>query len=187
MGPVHAFDYVMTLMSFVYALAITHLLATTGDVIGAWSRVRFSWLNAAWMFFSLLGVLAWWIGLWGMGDRWSMAQVATFFLLAAVLYVQARLVCVRVAGDGIVDMQAFHSGEGVKYMACYALLTGLTIAVNLTFFGRIGLPKNYAVAGMFVCALAGTLFRRQIVQTAAAVVLAGLWLWYFSTLQGTLS
>ena len=60
-----AFDYVITLMSFVYALAIAHVLATAGDIIGAWSRVRFSWLNAAWMLFELLAILAWWIGLWG--------------------------------------------------------------------------------------------------------------------------
>src|SRR5262249_47744410 len=56
---VQAFDYVITLMSFVYALAIAHILATAGDIIGAWSRVKFSWLNAAWMLFQLFAILAW--------------------------------------------------------------------------------------------------------------------------------
>jgi hypothetical protein len=56
---VQTFGYVMTLMSFVYALAIAHLLATVGDIIAGWSRIRFSWLNAAWMVFALLAVLVW--------------------------------------------------------------------------------------------------------------------------------
>jgi hypothetical protein len=29
----HAFDYVVVFLSFVYAAAITHLLASTGDLI----------------------------------------------------------------------------------------------------------------------------------------------------------
>jgi len=98
----HAFDYVMTLMSFVYALAITHVLATVGDIIGAWPRVRFSWLNAAWMLFTLLGVLTWWIGMWGLRDShvWGMGTVTIFFLLAAILYLEIRLVCARVPMKG---------------------------------------------------------------------------------------
>lgn len=181
----HAFDYVMTLMSFVYALAIAHLLTTACDIIGAWPRVRFSWLNVAWIFFSLFGVLAWWIGLWGMGDKWPMSQVAIFFLLAAILYMQARLVCLRVPEVGVVDMQTFHTREGRKYTTCYALLAGLTFVINLDYFGQEP-EKNYAVAGMFFCALASTALRRQVVQIAAAIALSGLWFWYFSTLQSTL-
>jgi hypothetical protein len=44
---VHAFDYIITLLSFVYALAIAHLLATVAELVRARKRVRFSWLNAA--------------------------------------------------------------------------------------------------------------------------------------------
>jgi len=61
-----AFDFVITLLSFVYALAITHILATVGDIIRAGKRVRFSWLNAAWMLSTLLIVVAFWLGLWDM-------------------------------------------------------------------------------------------------------------------------
>jgi hypothetical protein len=187
---VHAFDYVMTLMSFVYALAIAHLLATTGDIIGAWSRVRFSWLNAAWMLFSLLGVLAWWIGLWHAGDTWRMDQVAIFFVLAAILYVQARLVCARIPSEGEIDLVAFHAREGRKYMTGYAVLTVLTVAINLYYFGfEIGreFEKNYAVTGMVLCSIAGIAFRQRAAQIAVVVALCGIWIWYFAGLQTALT
>jgi hypothetical protein len=41
-----AFDFVMTLYSFVYALGVAHILAAVGELIRAGQRVRFSWLSA---------------------------------------------------------------------------------------------------------------------------------------------
>ena len=189
----HAFDYVMTLMSFVYALAIAHLLATIGDIIGAWSRVRFSFINAAWMMFSLLGVIAWWVGLWD-PDRtgaWQMGQLAVFFVLACILYLQMRLVCARIPLEGPVDLAAFHAQEGRKYLTGYAVLTAFTLAVNLIYFPHaagLEFEKNYAVAGMFAGAIVSTVFlQRRAVQIALVVAESGLWLWYFGTLQRALA
>lgn len=191
----HAFDYVMTLMSFVYALAIAHLLATVGDIIGAWSRVRFSWFNAAWMTFALFGVLAWWIGLWTLRaiPAWRMDAVGVFFLLAGVLYLEARLVCARIPAEGIVDLGAFHRREGRKYMAVWTALTVLTMAINIGYLGTLTgnfaevLAKNQAVLAMFVAGLTGTIFSDRRVQLGAVLLNSAAWAWYFGTLQGALS
>ena len=59
-----AFDFVMTLYSFVYALAVAQILSTVGDMIRAGKRLRFSWLNAGWMLNILLTIVAWWLSLW---------------------------------------------------------------------------------------------------------------------------
>jgi hypothetical protein len=59
-----AFDFVMTLYSFVYALAVAQILSTVGDMIRAGKRLLFSWLNAAWMLNVLLAIVAWWLSLW---------------------------------------------------------------------------------------------------------------------------
>src|SRR3954467_8908862 len=66
---IHALDFIMILLSFVYAAAVTHLLATAGDIAIAFKRVNFSWLNAGWMAVSLLTVAAWWIGLWDLRGK----------------------------------------------------------------------------------------------------------------------
>ena len=53
-----AFDFVITLYSFVYALAVAQILSTVGDMIRAGKRLRFSWINAGWMLNVLLAIVA---------------------------------------------------------------------------------------------------------------------------------
>src|SRR5665213_3324907 len=64
-----AFDYVIMLFAFVYALATAHLLTTVAELIRERARVRFSWVHAAWMSVGLFEILAWWIGMWNMRAR----------------------------------------------------------------------------------------------------------------------
>ena len=191
----HAFDYVMTLMSFVYALAIAHLLATVGDIIGAWSRIRFSWLNAAWMMFAFLGVLVWWLGMWGTHDLkvWSVEPVAIFFLLAANLYLVTRLVCARIPHEGPVDLAAFHNLEGRKYMAAFAVLTGFTAMVNVFYFGH-GRISDLATSSVIrvvliqcFASVVGAYFRDKRVQVGVALIVGGAWAWYLLTMQGAIT
>jgi hypothetical protein len=191
----HAFDYVMMLMSFVYALAITHVLATVGDIIGAWPRVRFSWLNATWMLFALLGVLTWWIGMWGLRDShvWGMGTVTIFFLLAAILYLEIRLVCARIPHEGPVDLVDFHNREGRKYMTGFAVLTGFTVVVNVFYFGESGfadLATNRVIRVVLIQCLASIVaarFADRRVQFGMALIIGSMWAWYFTMLQGALT
>jgi len=190
-----AFDYVITLMSFVYALAIAHVLATAGDIIGAWSRVRFSWLNAAWMLFELLAILAWWIGLWGArhASAWGISNIAELFVLATVLYLEARIICMRVPIDGVVDMERFHDEEGRKYIIIYVVLAAATVGLNIQARGGYQIDvadtiaKNNAVLAMFVLSVAGAIFNGRRAQATVAIGLFATWIWYFGTLQGALA
>ena len=58
----HAYDFILVLLSFVYAAAVTHLLSTAGEIIIASKRIHMSWFNAGWMCAALLLTCAWWIG-----------------------------------------------------------------------------------------------------------------------------
>lgn len=184
------FDYVMTLMSFVYALAIAHLLATVGDIIAGWSRIRFSWLNAVWMVFSLLAVLAWWVGMWGLRDAraWNMGTVCVFFGLAAILYLEARVVCPRIPHEGQIDLIAFHKEEGWKYMTGFAAIAAATIIVNVFFFGQGRFTDFngtlFAVSVQCVASIIGAVFAARWIQIGVAVVIAAFWAWYFYAIQG---
>jgi hypothetical protein len=191
----HAFDYVMTLMSFVYALAITHMLAVVGDIIGAWPRVRFSWLNAVWMLFALLAVLTWWIGMWGLRDAnaFGMGVVVIFFLLAAILYLEVRLVCPRIPDEGPVDLVDFHHREGRKYIAGFAVVTGFTAIVNIFYFQEFRLAAVVAsrvdrvVLIQCVAAIVAARFADRRVQIAMALIIGAMWVWYFTMLQGAMT
>jgi hypothetical protein len=186
-----AFDFVITLLSFVYALAITHILATVGDIIRAGKRVRFSWLNAAWMLSTLLIVVAFWLGLWDMrGARaWTMQTVGLFFLVAAGLYMLARVVCAPIPAQGPVDLRAYHRQEGWKYLTGFSVMAAFAVLENTLYAGIAGqwLSQNKAVVPMVIASAAGACFSNRWVQIASIVVILAMWAWYFAMLQSALT
>ena len=125
----HAYDFILILFSFVYAAAITHLLSTAGEIIIASKRVRFSWFNAGWMCAALLFTCAWWIGLWDLRTTtiWNVGAIAFYFLVAAGIYLNARLVSPRIPEKSEIDLRAFHVDEGQKYLIAYTILSVVTV------------------------------------------------------------
>lgn len=111
------FDFIMTLYSFVYALAVAQILSTVGDMIRAGNRLRFSWLNAGWMLNILLTIVAWWLSLWDLraNTAWPMVTVLVLFAVACLLYVLARMVSPPIPTEGTVDLQRYHLEDGRKY------------------------------------------------------------------------
>jgi hypothetical protein len=188
----HAFEFAVLLLSFVYALAITHILAVAGDIMRAGARVRFSWLNMAWMFLALVCILAWWVGLWDLRTRglWTMPVIWLFFLSAAAQYLLARLVCAHIPSDGTVDLVAFHANEGWKYLCAYAVVIGLTIILDYVFGSEAAewLTQNSAFWPMLAACAAAVVFRKNgLIQSASVLAVSGLWLWFWWKLQGPLT
>jgi hypothetical protein len=188
-----AFDYVITLFAFVYALATAHLLATTAELVRERARVRFSWINAAWMLVGLFEILAWWIGMWDMRalPSWPVAMIAFLFVMATLIYVQVRLTCPNIPAEGEIDLREFHRRNGREYIALFAVIAALTIVVNIVFGEmtsvREMIEQNMVVAPMFVVAVVAALSFRPGVQKLAAAAEILLWLAYFATLQGALA
>ena len=110
--------------------------ATTSIIIAS-KRVRMSWFNAGWMLAALLFTCAWWIGLWDLRTTrtWDVGSIAFYFAIAAGIYLQARLVSPRIPERGELDLKAFHTEEGRKYLVAYAILSWITVAVN-AFLGQ---------------------------------------------------
>jgi len=193
----HAFDYLVTLFSFVFAMAIAHILATFGDMVVASRRLEFSWLNAGWIVSVLLAVIGWWLGIWGLRqqDSWPTPTIAFFFCAASGLYVLARIACPRIAPEGGIDLRDFHRCQGPKYMVGFGVFMVFTIGTN-TYFGVADgsvssagtwLAQNSPVIPMAIAAfVAGALPDRRVQWLALATEFA-MWSWYFGSLQGPLS
>src|SRR5207244_11721084 len=79
-----AFEHVTALLSFVYALALTHLLARIAELIVARDRVKFSGLLALGMTNAVLVVFANWLSLWDfrLSKAWDLASITVNFLFA---------------------------------------------------------------------------------------------------------
>ncbi|HVU29104.1 MAG TPA: hypothetical protein VHE36_01775 [Sphingomicrobium sp.] len=186
-----AFDFVITLYSFVYALGVAQILGSVGDIMRAGSRVRFSWLNAGWMLNVLLAIVAWWISLWDLraAASWTMGTVLIFFVVASLLYLLARLVSAPVPAEGTVDLNAYHHEEVRKYAGLFTLEVALTmLTIHLYGAGTQNwVGENAANWPTIAASLAATISRNRWVQAGAILVILLVWTWYFATLQSALS
>jgi hypothetical protein len=66
---VHAYHFISAPFSFVYAVAVTHVLPTVGEIIMASTQIRLSWLNSDWMLAASLVTCAWWISVWDVREQ----------------------------------------------------------------------------------------------------------------------
>jgi hypothetical protein len=186
-----AFDFVMTLYSFVYALGVAQILSTIGDMIRAGKRLRFSWLNAGWMLNVLLAIVAWWLSLWDLRSEtsWPMPTVLMFFVVACLLYVLARMVSAPIPAEGTVDLHLYHREEGRKYAGLFAVECAITIG-TVFLYGSASpnwIASNWATVPTLAASLAAAFTSNRWVQRAAIVVIMLLWVPYFVTLQGALA
>jgi len=71
------FQHVTVLVSFIFAIALTHVFSSASQLILARDRVRFSWLLSVSMLNAALGVIINWLGLWELQNlkHWSLTEV----------------------------------------------------------------------------------------------------------------
>ncbi len=185
-----AFDFVMTLYSFVYALGVAQILATVGDMVRAGKRLRFSWLNAGWMLNILLAIVAWWLSLWDLRAEanWPMLTVLVFFAVACLLYLLARLVSAPIAQEGVVDLRLYHQQEGRKYAAVFTVEVALTISTVFLYgsSSQNWIASNEASWPTLAASVAAAITGNRWVQAAALLVILAMWVWYYATLQSAL-
>jgi len=174
-----AFDYLVTLLSFVYALALTHLLTSITELVRARDRVRFSWVQALWMTNALLLLLLNWLQQYANRavHRWTVLNVTITFAFAVLQYFACSFVSPPVPERGPVDLQAFHDREKLTYLTAYALMGVLAPVSNwyewqLTH--QAGLHEFLvqqlpAVPGFAIIALAMFVKQRRVEVTLAAL------------------
>lgn len=184
-----AFDHIILLLSFVYALAIAHLLTTVAMLIRQSARVRFSALHAAWMWNALMVIMANWIGFWDMRTLpdWTVATIFFTFGMAFVNYLQAALVCPEVIAGEALDLVEFQARERRRILGSAAGSCVLAALANFVYGSAFGViswnAANLAVVPMAVATLAATVWRWRWLQVGAAVTTLGLWAFYFIAVQ----
>jgi hypothetical protein len=96
------FEHVTILLSFVYAVALTHLLSSATELLIEKKRVRMSGLYVAWLLIALLLLLVNWVSLWGLValKRWTVSEVSIQFLTAVAQYFTCSMFRIADARDG---------------------------------------------------------------------------------------
>src|SRR5438045_2063200 len=106
----HPFDFIIVFLSFVYALALTHLLFAATRMIRHRRELIFSWPHALWMLAIALTLGANWLSLW---DFHTLQDVDLVTIVAGLAFSTVQyFVCALVSPDfeegETYDMRMFH-------------------------------------------------------------------------------
>jgi hypothetical protein len=109
----HMFQHVTVLVSFIFAIALTHVFSSASQLLLARDRVRFYALLAVSMLNAALGVLINWLSLWELQSikHWSLTEVLLQLGWIVPNYFSCSLVAMPVSESGPLDMPAFFERQ----------------------------------------------------------------------------
>jgi hypothetical protein len=180
-----AFEHVMSLISFVFALAIAHLLTCAIAIFRARSRVRFSFIHAVWMAVSLLQVMAWWLAFWDfrLMKSWDVGFVAFTLVTGILVYVYTGLVCPEVPREGPLDLEDYHRTHSREYIAVLLAIGVVGFAYGAIYGYLYDIPEqtaqNAVIIPITLVTLVAFIFRNRTVQTVCAAAVLALYPVYF--------
>jgi hypothetical protein len=107
------FQHVSVLVSFIFAIALTHVFSSASQLLLARDRVRFFALLAVSMVNAALGVIINWLGLWELQNikHWSLAEVLLQLGWVVPNYFSCSLVAMPYSEGGPLDMSAFFERQ----------------------------------------------------------------------------
>jgi len=103
------FDQITLLLSFVFAIALTHLLLSASELMLERDRVIFSPMLTLWMLNALIGLVVNWLAIWQLSivKHWRVGDVLLQFIPAVVQYFTCSLVSMKAGAERQIDMPAF--------------------------------------------------------------------------------
>jgi hypothetical protein len=174
------FDFVITFLAFIYALALAHLLLAAAHMIRHRRDLVFDWAHALWMTAALAFLWANWISWWDVHalTTFTLATITLGFLFSINQYLVCALVSPRLNAEDGLNMRVFHETQGRTYITAFAVLIGASILIN--YFGGFGLNvlnwmrENIVVIAMLPVAIAPLLSRARWIQIMTPIVLLAL-------------
>lgn len=126
------FEQVTILLSFVYAIALTHLLSSAHELVLERRRVRFSWLYALWLVNALLILIENWLAFWGLHllKQWTVGQILLQLSLAIVQYFTCSLLMIRPKDAGTIDMVTIFEERRSTVACAFFAMWFLAMAMN---------------------------------------------------------
>src|ERR1700746_1602922 len=175
-----AFEHVTALLSFVYALALTHLLARIAELVIARERVKFSGLLALGMANAVLLVFVNWLARWDLRSvtNWDIASVAVQFLFAVSVYVVCALVGPKAPDDGVIDLEGFFWRQRRYFYGAILVCLVLALLANLDFLKTpntaLFVKENLGTIAIMIPSTFGLISGNRVVQWAAGVCVLSL-------------
>lgn len=129
------FDHVIVLLSFVYAIALTHLLSRIGTLINAHRRVKWSGLLALIVTNATVALVMNWLTLLTFRNQsdWTVLDAFVQLANAIALYFLCYVALPETPQDGTIDLEAVYWSQRRTFYT--VALVGLVVALldNLEF------------------------------------------------------
>jgi len=188
-----AFEHVTALLSFVYALALTHLLARIAELVVARDRVRFSGLLALGMANAVVMVFANWLSIWDLRSvkTWDLGTITVQFLFAVAVYFTCVLVGPKTPDEGDIDLEDFFWRQRPYYYGAVLACVLLALVANLAFLKSANawlfVQENMASLPMLIPIVLALVSRARWAQWVAGLSLLAMLVWYTIAFCSTLS
>jgi hypothetical protein len=188
------FDHVTVLLSFVYALALTHLLTRMGSLLVARKRVIFSGLLCLAMANAILFVYFNWLELWDLHAirDWDIVTISIQFAFAVMVY----FVCLLAAPEhtesgGEIDMGEFFRLQHRPYYFALLAAALLSLAGNAAYLktpnAGLFLKESVGLLPMFLPIGAALIFSSRAIQWACGIALFLMMAGFTITFSNTLA
>jgi hypothetical protein len=174
------FDFIILFFSFIYTLALTHLLFSTAQMIRRWREITFSWPHAIWMTNALMLLAGNWLALWDFRSlpSISLVTIAGGFVMVTGMYFICALMAPDLDKDTDLDLRAFHAAHGRSYIAAFLALCAFGFLTNLGAGLSLDISnwwrENLIVVPMLIVLVPPLISKRPWAQIGCPLVLLGL-------------
>lgn len=169
------FEHVATLFSFVYALALGHLLIRVGELIVARERVRVSGLLLLGMTNAIIVVFENWLSLWDLRtiQSWDLGSISIQFIFAVSVFLICVFVAPRIPAEGAIDLEESFWCQRLAFYGTALAINILALLANIDYLktanAAVFFKMNALVLSGLVPTLLGLFSRNRIVQYLAGL------------------
>jgi hypothetical protein len=173
------FEFIILFFSFIFTLALTHLLFAVTRMIRHRRELIFSWEHGLWMLNALALLVANWLSLFDFRgqERFDLDSILMLFVFVIGLYFACALVSPDFDDGQEYDMREFHRREGRTYIGAIAAFIILAFVTNITA-AREGVgvwgAENALVFWMIPPVVLPLFIRNRAVQLASPTMLLAL-------------
>lgn len=141
------FAHIVVFLSFIYAIAITHPLASGHELIVERSRVRWSALLTCWMIASVLLLVINWLAIFRLSTvtTWTVGQVLVHILGAVCIYYTCAFPAIRAQPGETIDMPDYFARNRVPILGAFVLFGLAALLVNIVDYRTGGPAANGAI------------------------------------------
>jgi hypothetical protein len=174
------FEFIILFFSFIYTLALTHLLFAWTRMIRHRRQLVFSWAHFLWMVSALGQLTINWISLWDFrtDGSLSLGTLAVGLVFVMLNYFNCALVAPDFDAGETYDMKRFHQCEGRTYVGATLALIVCSIVANFLAGAAVGVSNwsnenSLVVIFLFPPLLALSVKREWAQLLAPALLIAG--------------